>query len=264
MEKIVLYIGLSLLTPFVLKILNVLTNKAAVLLGVLLFIVLYWGSYRMFLSLLLIFSVVVVVDLFFGKKSKSVTIEINQKNGARDAIQIMANCLIAVIAVILCQIADNVLFTVVFFATISEAVGDSMASDIGVLSKRCPVDICTLKPIEPGLSGGVSALGFFASLIMCLYCAIVYYFLFNRNIMFSMVIVFSAVFGVICDSIIGSKLQAKYMCVCCGKITEKNIHCDMNTVLVSGIKILDNCMVNFVSNIISAIVSTLIMVLIVF
>lgn len=259
MEKIILCVGLSILTAFIMRILNVLTDKAAVLLGVLLFIVLYWGSYKMFLALLLIFSMVVVVDLIVGKKSKSITKGINQKNGARDAIQILSNCLIAVIAVLLCQIVGNVLFTVVFFAVISETVGDSMASDIGVLSKRCPIDICTFKTIEPGLSGGVSVLGFFASLIVCMYCALVYYFLFNKNILFSFVILFCAMFGVVCDSLIGSKLQAKYKCIRCNKITEKNVHCGMKTVLVSGMKFLDNCMVNFVSNIISAIVSTIIM-----
>jgi uncharacterized membrane protein len=58
----------------------------------------------------------------------------------------------------------------------------------------------------------------------------------------------AAFLGCIFDSFLGSVVQAKYRCVKCGAMTEKEVHCSINAALVRGIRTVDNDIVNLFSN----------------
>ena len=63
------------------------------------------------------------------------------------------------------------------------------------------------------------------------------------------IIIISSIIGVVIDSILGSLVQRKNRCKKCNVITEKNIHCDEETVHYQGIKWINNSLVNLFSNI---------------
>ena len=235
-----------------------LTFSASCLAFVIVFLSYFFGGWYEFGMLVFSYGVVAIIDIFLDKKIKKITVQINKKSGARDFVQVLANGLPALISVVLYYITKEQLFAVMYTVAISEALADSIASDIGVLSKSHPIDICTFKPITKGMSGGISLLGTSASLLACLLCGGISFTHFH-SMKISFVIVVGAFFGCLVDSILGSRIQAKYRCPVCNKITEKTIHCEQKTLLVSGVKFIDNCVVNLISNTVSVLFIILMM-----
>jgi uncharacterized protein (TIGR00297 family) len=95
-----------------------------------------------------------------------------------------------------------------FFGAISAALADTLSSEIGILSKKKPFMITTLKTVEPGIDGGVSALGLTASLAGSLLIGLIA-FLFGFSLLQSILIVIAGVFGGIMDSLFGATIQRK-------------------------------------------------------
>ena len=62
---------------------------------------------------------------------------------------------------------------------------------------------------------------------------------------FILIISISGLFGMLCDSFIGTTLQRKNECTKCGKILENKYHNGNETVHVSGIKWFSNDLTNF-------------------
>jgi uncharacterized membrane protein len=67
----------------------------------------------------------------------------------------------------------------------------------------------------------------------------------------------AAFLGCIFDSFLGSVVQAKYRCVKCGAMTEKEVHCSINAALVRGIRTVDNDIVNLFSNLFTVAVAVM-------
>ena len=110
------------------------------------------------------------------------------------------------------------------------------------------------KEVEVGMSGGVSVLGLISSIVGVLIIVLIYNLLpIDKG--YSIIIFISALLGSIIDSILGSLVQRKNICEECLKITEKNIHCEKETKYHSGIKWINNSMVNFLSNTSSIIIA---------
>ena len=63
--------------------------------------------------------------------------------------------------------------------------------------------------------------------------------------------------GTMADSVLGSLIQAKFMCSVCGQITEKETHCGVKTECVSGSRHINNDMVNFLSNCFTALLAVI-------
>ncbi|MDE5994946.1 MAG: DUF92 domain-containing protein, partial [Oscillospiraceae bacterium] len=241
MNKIFLCTLVGLVVAILSRLFKLIKKSATILMFAMITALMYFGGTKALVSVLAVYGMLIISNVVFRKRVRAITETVNKKSGARDCVQLVANCLPAVIAISFSAIFNSDLFNVVFFSSIGEAVSDSMASDIGILSLRPPVNIIGLKPIQRGLSGGISLLGTTISIVSALYAGMMYFLIYNPSFIKMMIIFFSSFLGVVLDSILGSLLQAKFYCEKCGKYTEKKVHCDANTKHIGGLRFLDNC-----------------------
>ncbi len=148
-----------------------------------------------FIVLIVFFGVAELATMFLaGKRNK-------EKHALRNTSNILGNALAGIVALILNSPLG-------FFAAISGSLADTLASEIGILSKTKPFLITTLKPVEYGTDGGVSWLGFSAAIVGSAIMAALY-FGFTNNVRFSLIVFFAGLFGTIVDSVLGATLQPK-------------------------------------------------------
>lgn len=197
-----------------------------------------------------------VFTILAGKLSKAVRepieTRLHAKTGPRDAVQILCNVLTGAVMLALRGATGKSCFLWAYGGAMAASLADSMASELGVLSKRQPRDILTLRPAEKGLSGAVSAIGLLASLggaaIIAAICAAVW----GCGWEMGIDVTAAGVFAALCDSILGSAFQAKYRCGVCGALTEKRRHCGTECTLEQGLPFVNNDAVNFCNNLIGA------------
>ena len=237
------------------------TVAAALTAGAILIFAAFCASFAGIFIVIAAYGAVFAVDLAIGKRSERVTGEINKKSGARDVVQVLSNSLAAVIALLLGKIFSNDVFTVVYAVALTECLADSLASDVGVLSKKDPVDICRLRRIKRGLSGGVSLLGTLAAFAGCVFMSAFTVIFFGFRLEYFLSVLLVPMLGIAIDSILGSLVQAKFTCRVCSKLTEKPIHCQTPTALTGGIRFINNDTVNFLSNLITAVIAAGILIL---
>jgi uncharacterized protein (TIGR00297 family) len=195
------------------------------------------------------------VDMVVGDRSEKVTGSVNQRTGARGIVQVIANALAATIAAVMSAILKKPELMMVYAAALTECLADSLASDVGVLSKKDPVDICRMKRIKRGLSGGVSLLGTLSALAGCVWMFLISLIFFGLSVNLAVSVILIPMIGIAIDSVLGSLVQAKYECTVCGKSTEKTVHCGQKTNHVGGLKLINNDAVNIISNFLTAILA---------
>lgn len=213
-----------------------------------------FGGWYGLVFLLVAYYAIAVIDHIFKGKTASVFSDVNQKTGARDHIQVAANGLPALVCVVLFGITGKQAFLIAFSAALTEAFADSIASDVGVMSRKDPVSICRFRRIPRGISGGISALGTGASLLSCLCFGALYYGFFG-DLGGAVTVAAGGFLGCILDSILGDLLQEKFLCPRCGHMTEKAQHCGVPTTYLSGVRNLNNCGVNMICNLFSAVLA---------
>ena len=210
------------------------------------------GSYAAIVIVLAAYGIVFAVDMVIGKRTEKITGEINRKTGTRDIVQVLANGLAATVALVIGKVFNSDIGIIVYASALTECLADSLASDIGVLSRKDPVDICRMKRIKRGMSGGVSALGTLSALGGCLAMTLIAFAFWGFSLKYVVAITLIPMLGILIDSILGSLVQAKYVCSVCGKATEKTNHCGQATKHTGGITFINNDTVNILSNISTA------------
>ena len=220
------------------------------------------GAWAGVVIVLAAYLTIFAVDMVIGEKSEAVTGSINQRSGARGMVQVIANALAATIAAVCGFIFKKPELMIVYAAALTECLADSLASDVGVLSKKDPVDICRMKRIKRGLSGGVSLLGTLSALAGCALMCLVSFIFFGISAKVIVAVLFIPMLGILIDSILGSLVQAKYKCAVCGKNTEKTLHCGQKTAHVGGLKLINNDAVNIISNFLTAILAAVYVLLV--
>lgn len=212
---------------------------------------------------------------------------IEKKSGRRDLVQVVANGLMAVLAAAVFAVSDSclqmnasiaadhakeqllmrILFAaiVMFGAAMAEAASDTWAGEIGRLSKKPPVSLKTGKIVARGVSGGVTLPGYGGGLSGAAFIAVFWYALFsakpgmmdpflNKLPSGLAVVVLAGFAGCVFDSFLGAYFQALYIDADSGKYTEKKKSpSGKDNVLCSGVKWMDNDMVNLASNFLSAV-----------
>lgn len=234
---------ISILLPSIFALFAVfkkkVTNGAAILAWIFGFIITYYGGIIAFIALALTFILTILSD----------KIKKTSKDGSRNVYQIISNVLTPTLCIVLYHFTNNNMFDVMYYAVIASSLADTLASSIGTLSTKDPVNIFTLKRVKPGESGAVSFLGLNASALGGIIIGLVYY-IKAYNVTNYLLIILMSVVGSLADSILGITLQAKYKCSKCHKEVEESTHCNKQTKLISGCSWIDNDVVNLLNNII--------------
>lgn len=213
------------------------------------------------------FGALATLLLFFiaagvlGKIAKKViafdVMKIQEKGGRRDAVQVYANGLMALVAALLYAFNPSILFLVMFGSAVGEAASDTFASEVGILSRTKPVSIITGRPMTPGLSGAVSPLGLASGILGAVLIALCMWGCFlpltAKSALVASVIALSSFFGCLLDSILGATVQAHYYDEVEDRITERSVIDGRSLPLERGLRWVDNDIVNLVSNVASAV-----------
>lgn len=189
-----------------------------------------------------------------GKTREKAEKKLHAKHGRRDSIQIFCNVGTSAAMAAIYALTEREAFLCASGAALAASLADSMASELGILSKTPPRDICTLRRVQPGISGGVSALGLAMSALGAVIIAAVCLG-HGRGFAFCALIAVSGFLAALVDSALGSVVQAKYRCPVCGALTEKKIHCGEAGALEKGLRFVDNDMVNFLNNLSGAVLA---------
>lgn len=184
-----------------------------------------------------------VLILFFVLSSVISKFNPDKKSARRNAIQVLANGLIATIAGFFYYLYGNFEFLGMVVGSIAIAASDTWSSEIGRLSKHNPRHVFTFKVMGRGLSGGVSMLGFLASIIAGIVFGSLMFIQTNNLTLIFTVIIF-AFFGSLLDSMLGT-IQVKYRDKETKVIVEKPHE---NTEYYSGFTWMTNNKVNLMSN----------------
>lgn len=174
---------------------------------------------------------------------------VNEKGSNRDIIQVYANGGIALLVTITWYFADEPMLFMVFLASLAAAMSDTWETELGRLSRHNPRHIITWKPVVKGYSGGVSLPGTLGGLLGALIIGSMGYVLRPELLTFPQFLLVTAGSGFLAslvDSVVGATIQAKFACTVCGKETEKRNHCGAPSVLIHGIRKIDNDWVNII------------------
>lgn len=255
----VVYIFLALAVSVFALRRKALTFSAA-LGAFLLAVVLYLAGGPLFFILLMVFFFSSTFLSHFKASFKdSIEARIHAKSGPRDIVQVGANGGAALIMAVPFVLFQNPAYLVAVAASFAACNADTWASEIGILSRKAPVSLITFKPVNPGLSGGVSALGLVASLGGSAAVALTYgFYQFAAGnsglLLWSQVgiITVGGLLGSILDSLMGAAIQAKYISHETGELTEKPDHNNKPNQLHSGITFVNNDFVNFASSLLAA------------
>jgi uncharacterized protein (TIGR00297 family) len=180
-----------------------------------------------------------------------------EKGGTRDWPNILANGGVASILGLGELLGGGLAFAVLYIGAVSAAASDTVATELGLLNKSPPRLITDLREsVAPGTSGGVSLTGFGGTLLASTLIGVVAAALgVATGLMPAYVVAVSVAGGVVgsvADSLAGATFQRKSHCVVCGKPSENLTHCGEATRFSSGVKFVDNHVVNVMATVFGA------------
>lgn len=181
-----------------------------------------------------------------------------QKGGRRSWQNALANGLVGgALAVAEIQTHRDI-FAVAYLASIAAAMSDTIATEIGLLSKSTPRLIFNPRRIVPaGTSGGVTGLGELAGLMAALgLCGLgvgIGVVLGNSSVVALSFVaaVLAAFVSMNIDSLLGATVQGRNKCKSCGLVTEELYHHGEPTIPETGFRFLDNNAVNLITTLIA-------------
>ncbi|MFI6041786.1 DUF92 domain-containing protein [Nocardia sp. NPDC051321] len=134
----------------------------------------------------------------------------------------------------------------VYVGGIAASNADTWASEIGRFSPRPPVSLRTRTRVPPGTSGAVSTLGFAATSLGGAAIGVVGALVENPALI--VVGLAAGIAGSLADSVLGATVQGRFRCPSCHRPVEDRRHCGVQTAQATGIRWVDNEVVNALAN----------------
>ena len=178
-------------------------------------------------------------DAFFGKSY------------TRDWAQVASNGGLAGVMVFLSMLLPVYDFYPIYLGALTAVTADTWGTEIGVLTKGRTLSVLSMRPVPPGTSGGISERGTFAGAIGAV-VIVLSGFLWYSDLKTAIIIVLAGVAGSLGDSVIGATLQVQFRCNICGKPTERRGHCENPTTQISGVRWINNDVVNLFCSLVGA------------
>jgi uncharacterized protein (TIGR00297 family) len=164
-------------------------------------------------------------------------------------MQVLANGGVAALCALLALGGDG-RYEAAFCGAFAAATADTWGTEIGVLLGGKPRSLVTWRPIDIGLSGGVSIAGTFAEVAGALSIAAIAYASGFRPFW---AIVAGGIAGALVDSLLGATLQKLRWCPQCRRPSEREPHgCGANTTSLRALGFLDNDSVNLAATLCGA------------
>jgi uncharacterized protein (TIGR00297 family) len=206
--------------------------------------------------LLLFFISSSLLSRAYSKRKKTMK-EKFAKGSRRDYGQVLANGgLAAVLALAHWFAPDQVWLWIAFAGCMAAVNADTWATELGVLSPAAPRLITNGAIVARGTSGGVTLIGYLASLagagIIGLAAALFTPTMPGAEVIF--LVILGGLAGATVDSLLGATVQGVYYCPSCEKETESypDHHCGTETTQLRGWRWLNNDLVNLVCSLVGA------------
>lgn len=181
-----------------------------------------------------------------------------EKGARRDAGQVWANGGLGFALCMLHALYPDPLWFAAFVGVMAAANADTWATEIGSLSRSAPRSIRTGRKVAPGTSGGVSALGFAATVAGGLFIGAAAWLLQWADaalglesaaagvspLLLLMLGALGGTAGSLADSALGATLQQMFRCRICGRDVEQPRHCGAPAERLRGVPGLGNDAVN--------------------
>jgi uncharacterized protein (TIGR00297 family) len=138
---------------------------------------------------------------------------VTNKSTARNAWQVMANIIWAVISSALFLFTQNEIFILFFIAFVASATADTWASEIGpLLNKRC-FSLSSMSTAPAGTNGGISFSGSLVALIGAAAISALSYYIFFANLNWKIIAILSLSAFLACfvDSLLGAFVENKML-----------------------------------------------------
>jgi uncharacterized protein (TIGR00297 family) len=189
----------------------------------------------------------------YGRSRKRAFDQVFEKSSTRDWGQVVANGGVAGLIAILSGLLPLYDFYPLYLGALAAVTADTWGTEIGILTKGRTISVLSLKPVQPGTSGGISEYGTFGGAIGAGVVALSGY-PWYTELRTTLIIVVGGVAGSFVDSLLGAMVQAQFRCEVCGKITERKMHCERATELHRGVRWIGNDVVNGICGLVGAVV----------
>ena len=208
------------------------------------------GSWNWGLPILAFFTSSSILSKMWRKR-KNVANLMSEKSSKRDFGQVIANGGFPALIVLIFYITGNNNLFLIYLGALAAVTADTWGTEIGVLAKKHPRLITSLRPVYPGSSGAVSPLGTMGSISGSFFIAMAGFIMrpevFQNRFFDILLITIAGLTASLIDSLVGATIQAQYKCPVCKKLTEKRVHCNKtDTVFFRGFKRLNNDAVNLI------------------